>query len=207
MSNKWARSQSPSGIPRLLQKKAIYGSAESISRSPSPVKTTPGSKLPTPRIQKANSTPDLTKDLSISQEFEHNNTLNTTHQAGATDILEFADPLEEMFLPTTPPSESESKLFQDDVSCDEENKEENNWLLSDGSRIPPLLETSIFEESDEIDDIPSDLVIDDDDIQNNNVIAEVNDISDDSEFSYSFFKHTCYLIYKNIKKVQPFINP
>jgi len=115
-----------------------------------------------------------------------------------TDIQEFAEPLEEMLLPSTPPSDNESKLFQD--GSDAESQEENNWLLSDGSKIPPLFEMSVFEESEEIEDIPTDVMTNNDDIQNNNIVTEENNnktyaSADDSEFTSC----SCYPIvnYKN----------
>ncbi|XP_066919808.1 centriolin-like isoform X2 [Clytia hemisphaerica] len=161
--NKWNRSQSPSAIPRLLQKRPLFGSADSIPRTPSPVKTKPGSKLPTPTIRKTNSTPNLKRGEILSDSASSN---KETFQIKSVSIDDSrnnsisTEPFEELLMP------SSHKLIHDSDSDDDKRESflsgghgEDNWLLSDGgNKIQPLLEMDVLvEESDfEDDDLPED---------------------------------------------------
>ena len=110
--NRWNRPHSPSAIPRLLRQQPLSASADNLSRSPSPVKTTPGSKIPTPegtrKVQRGSSVPNLSIHTNTKIEDNLSVTLPPRMDlSGDFSGLGLGDPLEEMLMPSSPASFSE----------------------------------------------------------------------------------------------------
>lgn len=134
--SKWNRSESSSSIPRLLRNHPLSSSpCESMSRSPSPVKSMPGSRLPTPTgYVKSSSVAKTPTQVPLQSPAVHGYFDFNTSQDG------FGQPLEELSLlcslSSGPPEIGDSstvdlELVEEDIvrPISTESNPENNLML------------------------------------------------------------------------------
>lgn len=134
--SKWNRSESSSSIPRLLRNHPLSSSpCESMSRSPSPVKSMPGSRLPTPTgYVKSSSVAKTPTQVPLQSPAVHGYFDFNTSQDG------FGQPLEELSLlcslSSGPPDIGDSstvdlELVEEDIvrPISTESNPENNLML------------------------------------------------------------------------------